>query len=210
MLKYYLKAQYGPYLAEGPTGEFESFYQDVLSFARPYLLKETRALDIGCATGRMVFEYAKAGAISTGTDLSQTFIDACNAIKSGELKEIRYPLPTDGSTAFLKDDICQTKLPDASFEFISCLNLIDRVPDPQLALAAVERTLAPGRVALFTDPYDWFFSPAPKRLRVDDMRSWFADNAWNVIEETWIPFKIPVSRDRSREYRCHLLVVRKK
>lgn len=210
MLDYYLEAQYGPYLAEGPTNEFESFYQDVLSFARPYITEGTRTLDIGCATGRQVFEYAKLGAVSTGTDLSQRFIDACNAIKNGEQKEVRYYLPADGSTSFLKDDISRTKLPEASFEFISCLNLIDRVPDPQLVLAAIEKLLVRGGVALLTDPYDWWLSPAPKRLHTDSMKSWFDENVWDIIEETLIPFRVPVSRNRIREYRCHLLIVRKK
>jgi len=209
MLLNYLRGQYGPYLTENPTDEFDGFYKSLLSYARPHVHEQTRALDVGCATGRLVFEYAKMGAsCSTGTDSSRRFIDACNAIKNGTRKEVRYPVPS-GSTRFLKDDICRTSLPSSSFEFVSCVNVVDRVSNPKLLIEVLENLLTAKGVMLLADPYDWEFSPAPKSLHTADMKSLLDAHVWNILEEIWIPFKVPISKRSHREYSCHLLVAQK-
>lgn len=209
MLQNYLRAQYGPYLNKNPTADFEDFYKKILFFARRYIRAQTRVLDIGCATGRLVFEYSKVGALhSTGTDISQKFIDACNAIESGTSTDVHFPL-FGGKTLFLKDDINQTKLPLASFEFISCINLLDRVTDPDLLIRIIGELLLPGGVVLLADPYDWELSPAPKRQHTKDMKSLLPKKVWRVIEDTWIPFKFPLTDNRNREYTCNVVIAQK-
>ena len=44
-----------------------------------------RALDLGCAVGRSAFELARSCEEVVGVDFSRRFIDAANALKTGEL-----------------------------------------------------------------------------------------------------------------------------
>lgn len=53
-----------------------------------------RALDLGCAVGRSTFEMARSFSEVIGIDLSQTFIDAADAMK--QRRRIDYALKVEG------------------------------------------------------------------------------------------------------------------
>lgn len=210
MLDYYTQAQYGPFLKKSPTDSFEDFYQSVVTIARECIDSDTRALDIGCATGRLVFEYASLGALKAcGTETSDAFIHFCESLEKGAVAEVTYPIPSAG-IEFMKDDICRSDLPNASFDFISCLNVLDRVTNPTAALASIERIITPGGILLFADPYDWELSPAPKALHITDIKNVLHGGTWEICNEKRLVYKIPTGKNSFRDYDCHLIVARKR
>ena len=210
MLDYYIRAQYGPYLAEDATDLFEGFYEHLLGNARGFIHPDTRALDIGCGTGRMPFEYARLGALqSCGTETSEMFLDFCERIKRNEVEEIGYPIP-ETLPAFLKDDICASTLPTASFDLVSCLNVIDRVSDPAAAVASIERITAPRGVLLIATPYDWTLSPASRSARVSNIKDLLSEDSWTIENEEKLLYRIPTGTTAYRDYDSHLVIARRK
>lgn len=210
MLDYYIRAQYGPYLTNGPTHAFEDFYQQVLAVARTYIDAGTSALDVGCGVGRLPFEYARLGALTAcGTETSDTFLHFSQQLAQHAVPEVSYPIPETLPT-FLKDDICVSKLPSASFNFVSCLNVIDRVPNPRAAIASIERLLLPGGIALIADPYDWECSPTPKRARVADIKELLSEDMWTIENEQNLLYRVPTGKNSYRNYDCHLVIARRR
>lgn len=209
MLSYYVRAHYGPYLKKDPTDSFEPFCQAMIAIAREYIRPETRALDVGCGTGRLVFEYARLGAArSCGTETSAVFLDFCDRLNRGVVEEISYPVSGTPAT-FLQDDICASTLPDNSFDFISCLNVIDRVSDPRAAIASILRILSPGGIAIIADPYDWELSPAPRALHVSSSTELLSPDAWKIVREARVIYRIPTGKNSYRDYDCHVVVAQK-
>lgn len=210
MLRNYIVAQYGPYLTENPVAVSEEFYKSILGIAKKYIGPDTSAVDIGCATGRLVFEFEKLGAHAViGIDSSKAFIDFCSAVKHQNAREVRYPVG-DSISTFVKADIMDAKLSAESFQFVSCINIIDRVPDPAACIEVIRKALAPQGIALFADPYDWDLSPAPRHMHVQSIQALLDTNAWNILEETRIPFTMPIDETHLRTYDCHILVAEKR
>lgn len=195
LLEQYLKTQWGPTLAE-PYLKSENFYQEILQEARPYM-RGAVALDVGCALGRLVFEYEKLGARrSVGIDTSRRFIQFCSERMAGE------------SVEFIRGDITQATFEENSFQFISCINVIDRVKNPQQLIDRLYELLSSGGVLLLIDPYDWELSKTPKRFRTDDMKK-LLDGRWKIVRERHdIAYITPVGGG-DRSYRCHMLILKK-
>lgn len=55
LLDSYIKCHYGPFLKNNPYSAAESFYQTILIELTPFINHESTTLDVGCATGRLVF-----------------------------------------------------------------------------------------------------------------------------------------------------------
>jgi SAM-dependent methyltransferase len=108
----------------------------------PYLLhraRPRRALDIGCAKGFLVEQLRAHGVESFGVDISEYAINAA----------------PDSVRPFLRQaDICQQQLPfaDGHFELVTCLELIEHLPEPELPLREIARILAPTGLAFFSTP----------------------------------------------------------
>ena len=195
VLEQYIKTQYGTLLKE-PYLKSESFYQEILSEATAYV-QNAVALDAGCALGRLVFEYEKLGAErSIGIDTSRQFIRYCEERKTQR-------------TEFVCGDIVHAKFQKESFDFISAINLVDRVKSPQRLVETFGTLLKSGGVLLLADPYDWQLSPAPAMLHVGDMKELCGDS-WEVIRERRdVEYITPVGGGQERIYREHVLVLRK-
>ncbi len=200
ILRNYILSQYGPFLKKPYYGS-ESFYQKIIEESVPYINNESEILDAGCATGRLVFEYEKLGAKrSIGIDTSKKFIKFCNFKK----------MEMDSGAEFVCANILKSGLQDASFDFISCLNVIDRVPDPQMMINKLHSLLKQNSALLLVDPYDWEFSPAPKEFHVNDMNLLLDPNMWTIKKEIQnIKYTIPVDGHNNREYICHLVIAQK-
>jgi SAM-dependent methyltransferase len=197
LLRQYIRAQYGP-MQPTPYLASERFYRTILDEARPYLGDAT-ALDVGCALGRLVFEYEKAGAKkSVGIDTSQRFIQFCNDRKAKESR-----------AEFIRGDVVRAPLQENSFDFISCINVVDRVKNPQKLVDKLYALLSSGGILLLVDPYDWERSNTPKKFRVSDMKELLQEGKWELLkEQKSIEYVTPISDTEERTYSCHLLIVK--
>lgn len=132
-----------------------------------------KALDLGCATGRGVFELARHFDRATGIDFSARFINA--AQQMAQLGHIRYTLIDEGELVsyrerslaefdlketvskveFFQGDACNLKPGVTGYDLILAVNLIDRLYDPALFLRDVHQRINDGGLLILASPYTW-------------------------------------------------------
>lgn len=135
----------------------------LLSERYPFAVKKLwkparRALDIGCACGRITYDLARDHEEAWGIDLSRTLLDAAQG-------------RDDPPARFAQADALALPFPDRAFDTVVAMNLIDRVPDPARALEEAARVTATGGLLLVGSPYTWReeFTPRSRWLgRVGD------------------------------------------
>ena len=93
-------------------------------------------LDAGCGSGRTLQELAAYGWVS-GIELNQQAAEVARArglgeVRTGRLEELPWP--------------------DASFDLITCLDVIEHTPDDRVTLAELRRVCRPGGWLLVTVP----------------------------------------------------------
>jgi 5-histidylcysteine sulfoxide synthase/putative 4-mercaptohistidine N1-methyltranferase len=133
----------------------------------------SKALDLGCATGRATFELAKHFDEVTGIDFSARFISL--GARFAEQGRLRYTLVEEGElvaykerslaelgldqvagkVAFFQGDACNLKPHFSNYDLILAANLIDRLYNPEQFLESVHERLNPGGVLMITSPYTW-------------------------------------------------------
>ena len=132
-----------------------------------------RAMDLGCAVGRGVFELARHFDEVIGVDFSARFIDQgvalargdtvrYTAVEEGELVEYKAvrlaDLGLQGTAArvqFWQGDACNLKPQFTGYDLILAANLIDRLYDPARFVTTIHERLNVGGVLLITSPYTW-------------------------------------------------------
>jgi 5-histidylcysteine sulfoxide synthase/putative 4-mercaptohistidine N1-methyltranferase len=132
-----------------------------------------RALDVGCAVGRAVFELAREFAHVTGLDYSARFIQIAVDLK--EKGFIRYALPEEGDilsyhekslkqfgleelrdrVEFYQADACNLKPLYTGYDLVLACNLIDRLYDPARFLTIVHERINKGGLLILSSPYTW-------------------------------------------------------
>ena len=163
-------------------------YSDILdapeSGLEPFFLGsllETGSLssfDAGCSVGRLVFEMGNKSGWAVGCDLSLRFITAARNLMNS--RHCTFSLPIEGTlretfNATLPDSWCTDNvdfiIADAqyvpfrreTFQHVSSLNLLDRVPYPLAHLYEMNRVASQNNASfLFADPFSWLTSPAPE------------------------------------------------
>jgi len=127
-------------------------------------------LDVGAACGRVTFDLARDHRAAFGLDLSHTLIRGAEQVR--RTGRARYRTVDEGalldtfdvavdvapSARFLVGDALSLPFGDGDFVTVVALNLIDRVPDPLLALDELARMVAPGGALLVGSPYTWLES----------------------------------------------------
>lgn len=138
-----------------------------------YIDKNTKALDIGCATGRASFELAKYFDEVEGIDFSVRFIGVGTKLKTegyvawsakteGDLsnnkkvtlEELGYKGLED-KVSFWQGDACNLKPNFTGYDLILAKNLIDRLYDPQLFLQSIKTRINKDGILMLTSPYTW-------------------------------------------------------
>ena len=136
--------------------------------------KTERALDIGCATGRVSFEFAKifdhvdavdfsARLIETPTNLKNTGKQRYVIQDEGDLvsyKEIKlqdfegYEKARD-KVSFMQGDACNLIDKFTGYDLVFAGNLLDRLYDPAKFLKSIKERIRPGGLLILTSPYTW-------------------------------------------------------
>jgi 2-polyprenyl-6-hydroxyphenyl methylase/3-demethylubiquinone-9 3-methyltransferase len=104
-------------------------------------LNGKRVLDVGCGGGLLTEGMARSGARVTGIDLSEKALGVAklHMLESG--CEVDYRLVAAETLA--------AELP-ASFDVVTCLEMLEHVPDPASTVAACARLVKPGGQVFFS------------------------------------------------------------
>ncbi len=101
-------------------------------------------LDLGCGAGQLCFEAARLGFTATGVDVAEGMIRLCKAGAQNLPEQLRERL------YFAAGEVLHTELPDASFDAITALGLIEYLPDDDEFLRECVRLLRPGGSLIVT------------------------------------------------------------
>ena len=92
------------------------------------------ALDVGCGTGRFARRLAATGMAVEAVDVSATMIEAATGLGS----------PGPGEIVYRRADVAADALPEAHYDFISCIASLHHMPAE--TLVKLRRALVPGGV----------------------------------------------------------------
>jgi len=122
-----------------PNGEFGALHRlnplRLGYIAARAQLKDRDVLDVGCGGGILAEALARAGARVTGIDLAAAALATAelHALESGVA--VRYRLASAEALA--------AEAP-ASFDVVTCMEMLEHVPDPASVLGALARLVRPG------------------------------------------------------------------
>lgn len=118
-------------------------------------LPGARVLDVGCGGGILAESMAHAGADVLGIDLAEAplAVARLHALETGAKLEYREIAAED----------CAEEMP-ASFDCVTCLEMLEHVPDPASTVAACASLVKPGGRVFFStlnrNPKSWLFAIA--------------------------------------------------
>jgi 2-polyprenyl-6-hydroxyphenyl methylase/3-demethylubiquinone-9 3-methyltransferase len=129
-----------------PTAEFKPLH-DINPLRLDYIVRRCGGLegksvvDVGCGGGILAESMARAGARVTGIDLSQ------KALAVARL----HQLESDASVEYLMTsaEALAAERP-ASFDVVTCMELLEHVPDPASMIAACAKLARPGALVVFS------------------------------------------------------------
>jgi 2-polyprenyl-6-hydroxyphenyl methylase/3-demethylubiquinone-9 3-methyltransferase len=104
-------------------------------------LQGKSVIDIGCGGGILSESMAKAGANVTGIDMNQSLIDTAKLHQLESRLSINYLCTT-------AESIAQTHA--GQFDVVTCLELLEHVPDPASVIKACKTLLKPGGAVFFS------------------------------------------------------------
>lgn len=98
-------------------------------------------LDIGCGGGLLTESLAIAGAIATGIDMSEAAIQIAQQHATDAALPIHYiQIPTE--------DFAKTQA--NTFDVITCMEMLEHVPDPEAIIHAASALVKPGGIVIFS------------------------------------------------------------
>tara|TARA_B100001142_G_C14086812_1_gene559655 strand:- start:20 stop:724 length:705 start_codon:yes stop_codon:yes gene_type:complete len=128
-----------------PNGEFKTLH-DINHVRLCYVsehvsIKNSHILDIGCGGGIFTEAMAKQGALVTGLDASKENIQVASQHAIGKQLEIDYVFST-------AEDFAENHT--HSFDIITCMELLEHVPDPASIIQAASKIIKPGGHVIFS------------------------------------------------------------
>lgn len=104
-------------------------------------LKDARVLDVGCGGGILSEALARSGASVTAIDLAPRVLDVAKLHLHESNLRVDY-------REISVEDLAR-EMP-ASFDAITCMEMLEHVPDPSSVIAAIANLLKPGGRAFFS------------------------------------------------------------
>jgi 2-polyprenyl-6-hydroxyphenyl methylase / 3-demethylubiquinone-9 3-methyltransferase len=98
-------------------------------------LQDAGVLDVGCGGGILSEAMARAGARVQGIDLAQAVLDVAELHALESKIEVRY-------RAVAAEQLAMEQ--PAAFDLVTCMELLEHVPDPAAAMAALAALVKPG------------------------------------------------------------------
>ncbi len=177
LVSQYCEFQYG----ENHFG-VNNFAVEMAKIASKFSIHKTKALDLGCATGRATFELAKSFDMVEGVDFSVRFVGVGAKLK--ELGFVAFHSNEEGSliqnkkvtieqlgyenlktkVSFWQGDACNLKPNFNSYDLVMATNLIDRLYNPRLFLDTIDERLNDEGVLVIASPYTWQESSTKKEF----------------------------------------------
>ncbi|MBV6271369.1 bifunctional 2-polyprenyl-6-hydroxyphenol methylase/3-demethylubiquinol 3-O-methyltransferase UbiG [Alcaligenaceae bacterium CGII-47] len=111
------------------------YIMDRMGIAQP------RVLDVGCGGGILTEALAKTGARVTGIDLSQMSLDIARQHADQHGLDIDYRYES-------AEQLAQEQ--PGSFDVVTCMEMLEHVPDPGKVIKACAQLLKPGGQAFFS------------------------------------------------------------
>ncbi len=105
-------------------------------------LEGKRVLDVGCGGGILADSMARRGAKVLGIDL------ATKALKVAQLHALEAGTP-DVSYREISAEALGDEQPD-SFDVVTCMEMLEHVPDPSLVISACAKLVKPGGYVFFS------------------------------------------------------------
>lgn len=170
LVSQYLDFQYGDEVF-GVMNFAKACAQKAIGYSKN--TQQSRALDLGCATGRASFELTRAFDHVDGVDYSQSFIDAAVELqKNGQISytqngegELKRPVLVDMTmynfrdscvkAAFFQGDACALAQRFSGYDLVMATNLIDRLYQPELFLTTIHERINDDGILVLTSPYTW-------------------------------------------------------
>jgi 5-histidylcysteine sulfoxide synthase/putative 4-mercaptohistidine N1-methyltranferase len=160
----------------------KNFAIECAKIASKFTINTTKALDLGCATGRATYELAKTFDIVEGIDFSVRFVQVGTNLKENGI--VRFQSPNEAElfidkkitieelgyenlkekVSFWQGDACNLKPNFNSYDMILATNLIDRLYQPRLFLDTVDQRLNDDGILILTSPYTWQESSTKKEF----------------------------------------------
>jgi 2-polyprenyl-6-hydroxyphenyl methylase/3-demethylubiquinone-9 3-methyltransferase len=124
-----------------PAGEFKPLH-DINPLRLDWIaqhatLDGARVLDVGCGGGILTEAMARRSAKVTGIDLSEKALRVARLHLLESKLEIRY-------------EACSVEDLDGEFDLVTCMELLEHVPDPAAMVAACARRVRPGGQVFFS------------------------------------------------------------
>ena len=128
-----------------PQGEFRPLHEinplRLEWIARHAELAAKRVLDVGCGGGILAEAMARRGALVTGIDLSEKALRVAALHLHESTLEVRYERVTAEDYAAAHP---------GAFDVVTCMELLEHVPDPAAMVAACARLVRPGGKVFFS------------------------------------------------------------
>jgi 2-polyprenyl-6-hydroxyphenyl methylase/3-demethylubiquinone-9 3-methyltransferase len=129
-----------------PTAEFKPLH-DINPLRLDHIARRCGGLegksvvDVGCGGGILAESMARVGARVTGIDLSEKALAVARLHQLESNASVEYLMISAEALAAERP---------ASFDVVTCLELLEHVPDPASMIAACARLAVPGGLAVFS------------------------------------------------------------
>lgn len=140
-----------------PNGEFRPLH-DINPLRVRFItegcgnLSGRRILDVGCGGGILSEALARQGAQVTGIDMGEATIGAAQAHAEGQTLSLEYRV--------ISIEALAEEAP-GQFDVVTCMEMLEHVPDPESIVAACSKLVKPGGDLFFSTlnrhPKAWLF-----------------------------------------------------